>query len=148
MPARSRRAPAPPARRQVRSGRAGLGRAGRAGLGAGGGAGAGRGPRAAESRPPRTRGQVGRDPETPARAPAVRCRAASAPRGPGLFFLRPGRAPQGRPEPEREAVGPGRGALGEPGACRRARRPLSSPSYLLCLQPREIPSEAGRRGRK
>lgn len=39
MPARSRRAPAPPARLQVRSGRAGLGRAG---LGAGGGAGRGR----------------------------------------------------------------------------------------------------------
>lgn len=70
MPARSRRAPAPPARHQVRGGRAGPG-------GPGAPCGARWGPPAVGSRQPGTPGKVGRDPEpsTRPRAPAVRCAA-------------------------------------------------------------------------
>ena len=114
MPARSRRAPAPPARRQVSSGRAGRGRAGGRGPGAGG-QGTGRGAPTAESLPPWTRGQVGPKPGAPAR-PAHLQSGVPAPErragwGPSFWAggARPGPA---TPGPRSEPAGAGRRGAG------------------------------------
>ena len=139
MPARSRRAPAPPARRQVRSCRAGLGQGPGAG-GPGGGQPLSHGPL----------GPVTKLGRTPGPLPGRRtCRQVSRPeraaRAGGLLSGAGERAPDPRPPtptPCPEAAGAGRAGRGPGGERGVPAGPVPPPSspHLFCSQAPEISS--------